>query len=339
MNKINKLLNEEYVIKFFKEKILEKYSSFSKIKKVKIIKHKKYIWEETYHVVFEFRTYFLTKEGKVKIIPIFCSAHSGEPRKNTYYALQYLWNSGFSKGFLTTPHPLFYSNYFKGMFYRGVDGKNLYHYIKNNDFEEIERMIPKAASWLVKLHKTSINEASNFNKENSRIKTVFPGIKHILREIEENFPEYYDFYKKAYKKFIDSEKEFLKISKNITLIHGDAHPENFIKMGRKKIAMIDFTDISLSDFARDLGCFLQQFEFMAMRKIGDSKYVEKIKNIFLEKYLEDAKIKMDDSLEKRINIYYNWTAIRTATYFLLKYDAEPERGKSLIESVKENLNL
>jgi hypothetical protein len=48
-------------------------------------------------------------------------------------------------------------------------------------------------------------------------------------------------------------------------------------MSDKKIAVIDFTDICLSDFARDLGTFIQQLEFMANRKIGDHEYTEKIK--------------------------------------------------------------
>ena len=110
-------------------------------------------------------------------------------------------------------------------------------------------------------------------------------------------------------------------------------------MGKKKLAVIDFTDICLSDCARDLGCFLQQFEYMSMRKINDVEFTEKIKKLFLENYFKNAKIKMDDDLQKRIDNYYNWTNIRTATFFLLKDRAEPDRATPLIEKVKNNLSI
>ena len=110
-------------------------------------------------------------------------------------------------------------------------------------------------------------------------------------------------------------------------------------MGEKKLAVIDFTDICLSDFARDLGCFLQQIEYMVMRKINDEEYTKKIKDLFLESYLKNAKIKLDGKLQERINNYYNWTAMRTAIHHLIKDNAEPERSKPLIASVKNNLGI
>ena len=347
MNIIKKLLDEKYVIDLFRKEILPKYPDFVDIKKVKITTHKKLIWETTYHIVFEFKTSFLVKNnnrqdsgaGKIKTLPIFCSAHSDEPRKNVYDALHYLWDNGFAKGFLSIPHPLFYSEYFNGVFYRGVSGNNLYHYIRKGDRKEIETIVPKAAAWFAKLHKTPTEKARNFNEENSRIRTVIPNEKIILSDIKKLYPEYYETYKKAYAIFTKKEEDFLNSTKKRWLIHGDAHPENIIKMGKKKLAVIDFTDICLSDFARDLGCFLQQFEYMSMRKINDMEFTEKIKNLFLENYFKNAKIKLDEDLQKRIDNYYNWTNIRTATFFLLKDQSEPTRAVSLIEKVKNNLGI
>lgn len=339
MNKIYHLFDEKYVKDLFARRILSKYPDFKSVKKIKISAPKKYIWETTYHVVIKFATTFITKEKKEKKLSIYCSAHSDEPRKNVYRSLKFLWDHGFGRGYLTIPHPLFYSNYFQGTFYRGVEGNNLYYYIRERDLTVIEEIIPKAAAWFAKLHKLPVSATINFNKKNSRIATAIPGIKHILERISENYPEHLSFFKKAYGIVNNREKEFLNGSPERWLTHGDAHPENVIKMGRKKLAVIDFTDLCLSDFARDLGAFSQQIEFMIKRKIKDKEYAEKTKKLFLDNYFAQSKIKSDKGLTERIDNYYYWTALRTAGYFLLKDEAEPERGNKLIKELKEKMKI
>jgi len=339
MNKIYHLFDEKYVKELFERRVLPLYPNFKSIKKIKIDAPKKYIWETTYHVVIRFKTVFINRDGKEKILPIYCSAHSDEPRKNVYSSLKFLWEHGFSRGYLTIPHPLFYSNYFQGTFYRGVAGNNLYYYIREHNFDVIEEIIPKAAAWFAKLHNMPAVDARNFNKENSRIATTIPGIEHILGRIEEKYPKYLLFFKKAYGLVDASERNFLNSISRRWLTHGDAHPENIIKMGRKKIAVIDFTDLCLSDFARDLGAFLQQTEFMIKRKIGDENYAEKLKKIFLDNYFVNSKINLDKGLEDRINNYYYWTAMRTAIYFLLKDNEEPKRAEPLIEMLREKMGI
>lgn len=339
MNKILKLLDKQFVKDLFEKEVLPLYPNFKSIKDIKILTHKKQIWKDTYHVVFEFRTTFATKDNKTKTLRLFCSAHSDEPRKNVYTALKYLWNNGFGFSFLTVPRPLFYSDYFKGTFYRGVEGHNLYNYIREDKRKEVNEIVPMAAQWFAKLHSLDTKDVPNFNKGNSRVKTVVPGQEHIFQSVKRKFPEYHQFYKQAYEIFVSKEEEFLKKTKRYWLIHGDAHPENIIKVSRRRIAAIDFTDICLSDFARDLGCFLQQLEFMVTRKIKDRKYADKIKKLFLENYFKNVKIELDSDLELRIDNYYNWTAIRTATFFLIKAEPEPERAKPLIEKVSKSLGI
>jgi len=337
MNFISNLFDEQFITRLFENKVLPLYDDFAGIKKIKIIPHKKHIWGHTYHIVVEFKTSFITRGGKIKELPIFCSAHSSEPRKNVYDALKFLWEHNFSNGYLTIPHPLFYSKEFRGTFYRGAKGRNLYRFIREKNFAEINSITAKAAAWFAKLHRTPVKDAHNFNKLNSRIETVVPGIGHILEKIKERYEYDFTTYEKIYKILINNEKKFFSSTEERWLTHGDAHPENIIKMGKKKIAVIDFTDICLSDFARDIGSFLQQIKYMCDRKIGDPAYSEKIKKIFLNNYLLSAKIKLDNSLQKRIDNYYSWTAIRTATFFLLKSDPEPERAKLLLDEVSERL--
>ncbi len=339
MNKILKLFDKQYVKELLTEKVLPLYPDFTAVKSVSIHAYKDHVWDMTYHVVIEFSTTFLTKDGKKKKLPIFCSAHSEEPRKNVYDALRFLWDHGFGQGYLSIPHPLFYSEYFRGVFYRGVRGYNLYHYIREKNTAAIEEIIPKAAAWFSKLHRLPINKARNFNEENSRIDTVFPGVSHILWRIKENYPSYADAYKRIYRILISREKKFLASTPKRWLVHGDAHPENIIEMSKKKTAVIDFTDLCLADFARDIGSFLQQLEFMLRRKNFDQKYAESAKRLFLKNYFLCAKLEPDAGLNERIQTYYYWTAIRTATYFLLKDNHEPQRSFPLIDRVCEGLEI
>ena len=340
MDKILQLFNEDYVVAYLRKKVLPLYPDFKDVEKTEIIAHKKNVWAgETYHVVIEFRTKFIRKDGKQVELPIFCSAHSDEPRKNVYDALKFLWENGFAKGNLSIPHALFYSDYFVGTFYRGVEGTNLYHYIRADDHKNIDSIVPKAAQWFAKLHNLDTRNAKNFNKENSRIETVFPGIEHTIKRIKRDYPDYGDVFEEIFSIVNKKEKEFLASTDQRWLTHGDAHPENIIKMSDKKIAVIDFTDLCLSDFARDLGAFLQQLEFMMLRKVHDRVYINKTKDLFLSSYFKFAKIKLDKDIEARINNYYYWTAMRTATYFMIKANPEPERAFGVVCQVCKDLKI
>lgn len=338
-NPILKLFDKNYVIDLFNKRVLPLYPDFKSIKSLEIKTPKKYIWEETYHVVIEFRTTFLTLDNQEEQLSIYCSAHSDEPRRNVYKALKYLWDNNFSHTKLTIPRPLFYSQYFRGTFYRGVEGHNLYYYIRNHKRKEIKKIVIQAADWFAKLHKTKTSPESNFNPLNSRIETVIPGKEEIMRKIKDWYPEHLPFYEKYYNFFISQEEKFFTQNKERCLIHGDAHPENIIKISKDKIAVIDFTDICLADFTRDLGCFLQQLDFMFKRKDLEEKYLEKMKEVFLDRYFKSRKIKKDENIEKRIKNYYYWTAIRTATFFLIKDKSEPERAVPLIEEIKNNIKI
>ncbi len=59
----------------------------------------------------------------------------------------------------------------------------------------------------------------------------------------------------------------------------------------------------------------------------------------MDNYLNNAKIKLDKDLQTRIDTYYNWTAMRTATHHLIKDNSEPERAEPLIAIVKKNLGI
>jgi len=230
MNKILNLFDENYVLNLFNREILPLYPGFKEIKQITIKPIKKNVWETTYHVVIEFLTTFSALDGRLIELPLYCSAHSSEPRKNSFAALTFLWRNGFNRGDLTISRPLFFSPDFNGFFYRGVRGNNLYYYIRHQNFPEVETIIPKIAAWFAKLHKLPGERAKNFNALNSRVATVIPGYKLIFDKLRQNYPGYRQIYQEVFEYVGSKEKKFLDGQKKHWLIHGDAHPENVIKI-------------------------------------------------------------------------------------------------------------
>lgn len=340
MNKILQLFDEEFVVDYFKRELLPLYPAFTGIKRVNINPYKKMVWETTYHVVIGFDVYFLNELGHEKKIPVVCSAHSDEPRENVYTALKYLWAKKFSSHGVDLPRPLFYSEYFNGTFYRAINGENLLYYIKEKDTENIEKIVIKSAELFAKLHALPAGVEANFNPMNSRIRTVIPGTAMIFTEMTARYGDKYcPDLQKLYDYFISQEEKFFHSGEELKLIHGDAHPENIIKTSEDRIGIIDFTDLCLSDPARDLGAFLQQIDYKIVMKMGDHEFADKMKEIFLNNYLISAGIELDRNLQERIDLYYNWTAIRTSTYWFLKFGHNEERAEALLNKVKKSLNL
>jgi Ser/Thr protein kinase RdoA (MazF antagonist) len=194
-----------------------------------------------------------------------------------------------------------------------------------------------SALWFAKLHKLSPSGARNFNRKNSLIETTVPGAKHWLHSIAERQPEFYNEVKAVFEHLNLAEKKFFRSTPRRWLIHGDAHPENVVKISEKKIGVIDFTDLCLADFARDVGSFLQQLDYMMRRHVPDKMAIMETKKLFLETYLAARKIPLDADLQQRIQTYYHWTALRTTIFFLVKEHPEPERARELIDDIQKDL--
>jgi thiamine kinase-like enzyme len=342
MNKILQLFSEDYVVNLFREKLLPLYPEYKDVVSVKIKPYKKMVWTTTYHVVIGFSVNLVDVNDVKKNVLVVCSAHSSEERKNVFDAMEYLWHHGFNKGQFDVPKPLFYLEDFNGTFYEGIIGENLMYYIKNKDFIEIERIVPLTAQLFAKLHTLPTTSSSNFNPQNARIKTVVPGSDMIIREMSYRFEgKFKDSFEKLYSKLIEKEEKFFsRPGFEFCLIHGDAHTENIINTGKDRIGLIDFTDFCLSDFARDIGTFMQQLEYKIMaRHNNDTNYAKKMSDLFLNTYLESRGLVLDDNLRARIRLYYDWTAVRTAVYLFLKHDSDPQRAEILLSKVKRDLDI
>lgn len=340
MNKIKKLFDENFVRELFTQEILPHYPAFSAVSRVEIRPYKNLVWETTYHVVIGFTTYFLKSTGEEIKIPIFCSAHSEEPRENIYRALQYLRAVGFPTDFIDIPDPLFYSEYFRGTFYRGLKGENLLYYIKKKDFATVTKIVAATAKLFARLHVMPVEPRANFNPVNSRIKTVIPGVQRTLQEMSARYDgRYQDDLRNIYNYLIRQEEKYFAAGGQAALIHGDAHPENILVTSPERLGLIDFADMCLGDPARDLGSFLQQLEYKITVKADEPVVADNLKKLFLDTYSIATGQKLNSDLRERIDLYYHWTAVRTAVYLFLKFGHDEKRAASLLEKVKSNLGL
>lgn len=338
MNRIYELFDENVLLKLFQKELSPLFPEYGAISRITIKPYKKLIWETTYHVVIGFRVYFNDgcKERRVSIV---CSAHSNESRYNVYEALKYFEKTNFSGDGVDVPRPLFYSDYFRGTFYQEIEGENLLHYIKKNQRSEIEDIILATGKLFAKLHSLSISGA-NINPKNALIKTVLPGVAVIFKEIADRYQyKYNNDLEKIYNYLIAAENRFVAAGYHQYVIHGDAHPENIIYMAPNRIGLIDFTDLCVGDFARDLGAFSQQLEYRIDGKLGDAVFAVKMKDLFIKSYIEASGRDLTGELLERINVYYQWTSIRTATYWFLKFGHDENRASELLEKVKNNLGL
>ncbi|MBU4331758.1 phosphotransferase [Patescibacteria group bacterium] len=273
--------------------------------------------------------------------PIFCTANAKEDREHAYQALTFIDDQSFFKGKLASLKPLFYDPEFKAMFYLGIDGKALLDYIKDEP-EKVESLIKLVADWLTELHQIKADITKHtFNPLSVRIETIAPGSRVYLEKIKKSYPGNFLDFKKIFAEINIFDERNLRKNRQC-LIHGDLHPENVVinAHDESEITIIDYTDICVADFARDLGNFLQQFEYMTSRYNQElSQNMASLQKSFLNEYLNKRDLELYDELRRRISMYMAWTAFRSATFFLTKGFAEREEAEKLIKRIPEYIDM
>jgi len=330
MNEILKLFKKKPALEYIK-KNAPFFVEQNSIKDLKITTIKKNIGKEKnfYHVVIRYDADNLKK-------PLFCTAHCEESRQNAFAALKFINKHGFKKTKTVLPAPIFYDKSLNVFMYQGIDGENLLHYIKGRS-PKLDKYVQGAGRWIAQLHKIPADKAQNFNKENSRIKTVFPGPSYFLKKIKDKFPSFFVDVQKHFNRLVEKEEKNLSHRSSFALIHGDFHPENvIINKDTEEISVIDFTDICLADEARDIGAFIQQIRFMSRGNLDLDK-MKSLQKKFLRAYLAESGIKLTENLEKRITLYRAWTALRSIVYFLTKEPSEEPQAKIELEQLEEHI--
>ncbi|NQU77145.1 phosphotransferase [Candidatus Falkowbacteria bacterium] len=328
-----KLLDKNFVSDYFSKKITSPQYQKINWQNIKITPYKKILDKNNpskfYHFVIRYDVEGLSQ-------PIFCTTNSKENREDAHRALNFI-NSKIKKQSIT---PIFYSEKFKALFYLGVDGENLQYYIKEHP-SQINPIIKETANWLAKLHQIKVSpKEHNFNPQNSKVETIVPGADYYLERVENKAPDFLNDIKKLFIKINNFDKKNIKKNGHY-LIHGDIHPENVIlNKETNKIAIIDYTDVCVADFARDLANFSHQLDYMVNRFNPSLKEkLPEIQKTFLNSYLKKTGLKLSSDLKKRINCYMAWTSLRNAVFFLIKEFQETQEAKKMITKAYEYLNL
>lgn len=304
------------------------------VERVEIIK--KSFHNNYYNLVTAYPLSFL-ENGQKKEMVIYSSAHSNESRKQTMTNLQLIWEKGIPSTEFQTNLPLFYETGSNAFFYVGLPGINLYHFFHENNQVAIEESIKATAKWLARLHRLTLGMVNWPESREQRVIDVAPGKDRALERIEKVYPKYYQRFVRLYEILEKRELSHWPSSDNLTMIHGDLHPENVLA-NDQGIAIIDWADASLGDPVRDLGSFTQQLSFMGHRAIDDNDYWQAMQKTFLETYQAEEGIKLPADWQERLKTYYYFTAFRTAIYFVTKSGPEPERSDGLLNEIEANLN-
>lgn len=285
-----------------------------------------------YHVILRFDA-----EG-FGDLAVFMTAHSQEDRASAYQALLFL-DQRFPRGNdLFLARPLLYDKDLNAFFYLGLRGGRLLELIGTAS-PDLPAVLSELARWLARLHGIVAGAEANFNAVNSRIATVVPGPDYFLEKIGRLFPQYRDRIKVLFFKLTEAEEKSLSNLDRLYLIHGDLHPENvIINAPAGLLTVIDYTDACLSDWARDLGNFIYQFDFMS-RGYLDKGRVTRLSNLFLKEYFAAAGIKDDASAKRRLNLYQSWAALRATIYFLVKVMPEEKNARQTLADARYWANL
>jgi len=333
---IEDILDLASVQELLAEELPKKWTGIQDIvvREVKIIK--KSFHNNYYNLVTAYPLSFV-EDGQKKELTIYSSAHSNESRKQTMANLQLIWQKGVPSSEFQTNLPLFYETGSNAFFYVGLPGINLYHFFHENERIAIEESIRATAKWLARLHRLTRGMVDWPEAREQRIADVAPGRDRALERIKKVCPEYLDRFARLHALLEQRELSHWPQNDNLTMIHGDLHPENVL-VNEQGIAIIDWADASLGDPIRDLGSFMQQLSFMGHRAIDNKEYWQTMQKVFLETYQAEEDIKLPIDWQERLKTYYYFTAFRTAIYFVTKSGPEPERSDGLLNEIEANLN-
>lgn len=328
---LENLFNEEYITELFDSNLKKIFPDFIRIEKLQILPIKKRLGSDFEHVVAGYSFLIIKKidnERKYLRLNVYCSAHSDGSRKKTMAVLKFINTNGVSD-----QKALFYDNKTQAMFYEGVRGQNLYYYIQHQI--DIKKYVKEVAIRLAQLHELDTDHKLKITKFKSNLWSLDPS--NVLGDVEIKLENCKIEIVKLLK-YIRVEFKKLKIENNQQyFIHGDFHPENIvIEEDTKKINIIDFTDVKISDFTQDLGSFLQQFKFMSLRFYPDRK-IEYYQNIFLKNYFKKRNIEINQDIKNRLLFFQAWLSLRSAVFFLRGHDAEV-KVNFLIQQSKEFLD-
>ena len=241
-------------------------------------------------------------------------ASSDGSKKIAYDNLKLLRSLGFDHGPLQVTAPIAYLPHLQAVIYEGVAGQPLYHYLeKQPTMGEMLKPLELASSWLRKLHALS---PQTFPAEAIR----GYDFQVIIKYLQGFIPTFQKFSTRQGQKLGDALNKIQKYEQQLRLepphlVYGDYHPENIIlsSLDSPLLTMIDLTDLSLGDRYRDIGTFLQQFDFMSQRFLARPD-INNLKKHFVSGYFKESFHLLDAPDMMRINLFQALTAVRSSVW-------------------------
>ncbi len=257
-------------------------------------------------------------------LKLFIGAASNNSKLRAYHNLNWLREHGFDRGSLQVIKPIVYIEDLKALVYEASEGQTLYWHLKKSPtFEELHWPLQLCAQWLLKLHQTpatDLPETMNENNDQGIIKSLERAREKYLTLDPEQGSKILTVLE-----LIHTSLPAHDLSKS--LIYGDYHPENVIlrNLRSRRLSMIDLSDVTFGDPYRDVGTFIQQFDFMSQNFLA-RKDINNLKKYFVEQYtgLPFNDIPIDHI--RRINMYQALTAVRSSVWLF-----EPESRKVSLE--------
>ncbi|MFA6307509.1 MAG: phosphotransferase [Patescibacteria group bacterium] len=332
-----KLVIKDFVIKILNERLPKHYKDFKKIKSLSLTPFKKHLGITSAVFVVEYKIKYISKDGSIKDIDIFVSAHSDGSRKEAYQKTRTLYKHGFDTGKYRVTKPLFFLAGQKAFFYVSSPGASFFSFFTQDISADLKKSMRLITGWIKKLHSLDLGQL-DFKWPVFDILAMVPAPKKFIKDFYNNSNKLGKNIEQLVTDLHTLDNKYRKkISR--TLIYGDFHPENIIikNLEAREIEMIDFTDIATGDPMMDIGTFIQQLDFMGHNFVS-RKEINQHKKDFVEIYFKQDLEDINIEYINRINIYQSWTAMRSAVFlFYMKDVVNPI--DDLLQDAIEYLNL
>jgi hypothetical protein len=240
---------------------------------------------------------------------------------------------GFEKGRFRVPKPLGDDKESLTIIEQGIKGKTLFDKLVEAKPREARYHLEMAAKWLARLHNLRLQIAPPeefFSDERRRLDLYLSAFHKTGHRHTRRAQEIMD-------RVMDFETSFyLDHPEKLVQGHGDFHPKN-IFVGHESddpasrfVAAIDFGSSYTMPPAFDVGTFLAQFR---NQFYGRNDVLDKVsEDIFLRKYLKEAKYQDDDFLPQ-VEVFRARTSLSIGFYLIkLKLGESENLWRVLVEA-------
>ncbi|MFA6271699.1 MAG: aminoglycoside phosphotransferase family protein [Patescibacteria group bacterium] len=229
----------------------------------------------------------------------------------------------------TVPQPVGFIDEINAVIYEELVGDNFVEHMRSTSDENKLELFRKAGEVLNQLHQVDPDSVdSGANTSNASLENIMSSINSdTFTEIEVRDPEFTARLRELYEKLVAYETKLLADSK-LVVAHGDFHPKNLLVTDGESIGIVDFTDVSVTARARDIGGFLEQTYAIIRDQEGleTDEQMSQYREAFITGYGDG--IKQDDG---DVKFYQAWQAWRNSMYYAGKVVPDFIRAENYLQ--------